>query len=316
MNELLNLGSAALKAAATDSRAKAYLLTNPLLYRVVWKAAQRYVAGDTLAQALVKVRETQAGGMKSSLEYIGENAGSEKEAALATREFQHICGHIGAEGLHTTVSLDLSHIGLNQSAELCLNNLLAICRQAERYGIEVNLSAEGTGQTDKIISLYQEAAKLTGVLAVTLQAYLYRTRDDFDELKNLPGRIRIVKGAYATAPGLSMARGEALNDAYLDYIAELLETQHKCSIATHDYQLQQEAKNLVNFYRPLTTHYEFESLYGICQQQLLDLHEEGYSTKLYYVYGQEWYLYLCNRLAEYPMNLFRALADICETETA
>lgn len=314
MERLLQIGSSALKAAATNQKAKDYLLDNPLLYNLLRKAAERYIGGENLAQALEKVHKTNSHGMKSSLEFMGENVATENQAVEATEEFLQICQHIADQGLNTTISLDLSHIGLNQSSELCLENLLRICQAASPHGIEVNLSAEGHRQTSKVISIYKLASGLTDVLAITLQAYLYRSREDFRELISIPGRIRIVKGAYATPEGLSMPRGQQLNQVYLDYIGELLESGHKCSIATHHDELQQEAKNLIDFYRPKPSHYEFESLFGIQQEQLYNLHMEGYITKLYYVYGKEWYLYLCNRLSEYPLNLFRALADICALE--
>ncbi len=96
----------------------------------------------------------------------------------------------------------------------------------------------------------------------------------------------------------------------MNYVDQLLSKGHKCSIATHHLAIQQEAKKLVDTYKPNKQNYEFESLYGIQTDQLEMLREEGYVTKLYFVYGREWYLYLCNRIAEYPLNLFRALHDI------
>ncbi len=119
-----------------------------------------------------------------------------------------------------------------------------------------------------------------------------------------------MKGAFATAVGLSMPRGRELDEVYLSYVNELLQAGHKCSIATHHYEIQQEAKKLVDLYKPSQADYEFESLYGIQEENLWALKAEGYMTKLYFVYGTEWYLYLCNRLAEYPLNLFRALTDV------
>lgn len=309
---LLNMGTAALKKAAMNEQAKHYLLENKLLYPIVRKAADRYIGGETLDETTVKVQQANDRGMKCSIEFMGENISLAKDAIEAKNEFLKICQRIGAQGMNSTVSLDLSHIGLNVSRDLCLENLLEICSAAEAFGIEVNLSAEGTNQTDHIIGVYKEVSALKANLAITLQAYLYRTKDDFKELKDIPGRIRIVKGAFATPEGLSMPRGRALDDVYLTYVSELLQAGHKCSIATHHHEIQQEAKKLIDLYKPSQADYEFESLYGIQEEQLWQLKAEGYMTKLYFVYGTEWYLYLCNRIAEYPLNLFRALSDIVE----
>jgi proline dehydrogenase len=313
MEELLNIGSAALKAAATNQAAKKYLLGNEILYGILRKAADRYIGGETLEQTLYKVIDVNSSSMKCSIEYMGENISLVSEAQAAKDEFLSICDHIGSKKLNATISLDLSHIGLNISHELCLENLMEICRAASAFDIEVNLSAEGPNQTDHVLGIYQKASVLTDILAVTLQAYLYRTREDFDLLKKLPGRIRIVKGAFGTEEGISMKRGSQLDTVYLGYIGELLELKHKCSIATHHAEIQQEAKKLIDFYHPDKKDYEFESLYGIQQEILLQLQTEGYMTKLYFVYGKEWYLYLCNRLSEYPLNLFRAIADLSES---
>lgn len=310
MEELLSIGSAALKTAATNEQAKHYLLNNPLLYGILRKAADRYIGGETLEQTLVKVEEANKDALKCSIEYMGENISQGKDAIAAKDEFLRISSSIAAKDLNSTISLDLSHIGMNVSKELCLDNLLEICSAGTRSGIEINISAEGPHQTDRVLEIYKQASSFSNNLAVTLQAYLYRTREDFDELKTLPGRIRIVKGAFGTDPGISINRGKELDRVYLSYIDELLQSGHKCSIATHHHQIQQEAKKMVDHYRPDRADYEFESLYGIQQENLLNLKAEGYMTKLYFVYGKEWYLYLCNRLSEYPMNLFRALADI------
>ena len=221
-----------------------------------------------------------------------------------------ICRRIGQDQLNATVSLDLSHIGLAVDNDLCLQNLDAICTEASLHDIEVIISAEGTGRTDAVLRAYQTAASKYNNLAITLQAYLYRTADDFKEIIKTKGRIRIVKGAFKTPESLALPRGEKLDEVYLDYIDQLLANGHKCSIATHHDKIQQAAKKLVDRYRLVQTDYEFESLYGINNGQLETLRQEGYQTKLYFVYGKEWYLYLCNRIAEYPQNIFRALSDI------
>jgi proline dehydrogenase len=208
------------------------------------------------------------------------------------------------------VSLDLSHIGLNVSKTLCLENLLRICETAAVRGTEVIISAEGTEQTDNVLEVYRRAAATHPGLAITLQAYLHRTKEDFADIVKLPGRIRMVKGAFATPEGLSMPRGAALNDVYLNYVDQLLSSRHACSIATHDDEIQQQARKLVDIHKPTHDLYEFESLYGIQPERLLALKADGYMTKLYFVYGKEWYLYLCNRIAEYPLNLFQAVADM------
>lgn len=305
---LLEIGAQALRKAALNEESKSYILSNPALFQLFKKAANRYIGGETLNETIHKVRTLN--NQKVSIEFMGESTRTATEANDSAREFIRICQQISLQELDATVSLDLSHIGLVVSKELCLDNLNAICEEAAKSKIEVIISAEGTERTDDVIDTYKKGVKNYDHLAITLQAYLYRTKEDFAEIIEEKGRIRMVKGAFETAEGLSLPRGEKLDEIYLNYVDQLLARQHKCAIATHDPKIQSAAKLLVQQYQPSRDLYEFESLFGICNDQLFQLKEEGYQTKLYFVYGKEWYLYLCNRIAEYPMNIFQALNDV------
>jgi proline dehydrogenase len=309
-NELLNLGAMALRKAALNEEAKEYILANPMLFQILKKAADRYIGGETLEETIKKVKLQNEKGFKCSIEFMGENTRTEIEANAASNEFIKICQEIKRQELFSTVSLDLSHIGLKISKDLCFHNLSLICQEASKGNIEVIISAEDPGRTDAVLNVYNDIAKAYQHVAITLQAYLHRTKDDFREVIKNKGRIRIVKGAFETPAGISLPRGEELNRVYLNYIDELLLENHLCSIATHDKKIQQGAKALIQKYKTSSDVYEFESLYGIQYEQLLNLKAAGYPAKLYFVYGKEWYLYLCNRLAEYPLNVFQALTDM------
>lgn len=310
--ELLNQTSAALRKAALNEETKEYILSNPVLFNTLKKAADRYIGGETLEETIDKVKFQNKRWLKCSIEFMGENTRTENDANAATDEFIKICQNIKHHGLNSTVSLDLSHIGLAISQDLCVNNLNLICQEASKGNIEVIISAENTDRTDAVLKAYKDIAKIHQNIAITLQAYLYRTKDDFDEVIKLNGRIRIVKGAFETPPRLSLPRGEQLDKVYLNYIDKLLNANHLCSIATHHKEIQQEVTKLIQKYNVNRNIYEFESLFGIQNEQLLNLRDEGHPAKIYFVYGKEWYLYLCNRLAEYPLNVLQALKDIIE----
>jgi len=310
--DLLNIGANALRKAALDQEAKKFILGNDTVFKVLKKAADRYIGGETLEETIPKVIRQTENGFKCSIEFMGEETLTEKEANAATQEFIGICQEIERQNLNSTVSLDLSHIGLAISKELGLNNLMAILKETEKAGTEVIISAEGTDKTDAVIETYKRASSQYKNASITLQAYLYRTEDDFKDLINEQGRIRMVKGAFDTPAGLSIPRGMKLDETYLHYIDRLLAQNHLCSIATHHHEIQQEAVRMIKNSGTARELYEFESLYGVCTDQLEALKAQGHPTKLYFVYGKEWYLYLCNRIAEYPMNIFRALHDIVE----
>lgn len=310
MKEYLKIGATALRSAALNDDAKHFILNNQQLYSILKKAANRYIGGENLIETLPKVIYSNSQGHKCSIEFMGENVKTEKEADDATDEFLNIVTEIQERNLNCTVALDLSHIGLGISRELGLKNLLQICERAKIGSTEIIISAEGTDMTDAVLETYISANKNFDLLGITLQAYLFRSRDDMRDLLKTNGRIRIVKGAFETPAGLSIPRGSELDSVYLSYMDDLFCNRHKCAIATHDQNIQQQAKAVIDYYQPSRDYYEFESLYGIQAEQLNTLKEEGYMTKLYFVYGREWYLYLCNRIAEYPLNIFKLLEDI------
>lgn len=310
MDQLLQTGATALRKAALNEKAKEFILKNEVLFYTFKRAADRYIGGETLEETIPKVIQQNKNGLKCSIEFMGESTYVEQEANRATDEFVRICQEIKRLGLNSTVSLDLSHIGLAISKDLGYSNLERICQEALKSDIEVIISAEEVDRTDAIIDTYKHISKVYRNVAITLQAYLYRTKDDFKDLINEEGRIRVVKGAFEVSKELAMPRGEQLDEVYLEYVDQLLSRNHKCSIATHHEKIQQKATELIRIHQPDRNTYEFESLYGIRTEQLLALKEEGYPAKLYFVYGKEWYLYVCNRIAEYPLNIFQALDDI------
>ncbi len=309
-NKLISIGSEALRKAALNQQAKNYILENEILYGVFKKAANRYIGGETLDETIMKVVNECNNGFKCSIEFMGENTKTAVEAIEAKDEFLKVCHAIAKRQLNSTVSLDLSHIGLGIDRDLCHQNLDEICSLAKSNQTEVIISAEGSDATDNVINLYLEAAKQYENLSITLQAYLHRSKDDFKQLLKARGRIRVVKGAFDVPSELALSRGETLDEIYLNYVDQLLSLKHRCSIATHHDKIQQSVKQLIKQYSASKDLYEFESLYGIRNDQLIKLKEEGYPAKIYFVYGKEWYLYLCNRIAEYPMNIFLALNDI------
>jgi proline dehydrogenase len=165
---------------------------------------------------------------------------------------------------------------------------------------------EESDKLPAIFEVYQQVAELYPHVGITLQAHLYRTQRDFDALVHLPGKIRLVKGAYQESDERAMKRSQALDERFLSFIQVAVSARHALSIATHDQQLLQEVERRGFLAVP---HVEVEMLYGIRPDLLRQMKHAGYQTRLYLTYGTEWYLYLCHRLAEYPPNIYQALAD-------
>lgn len=300
--------SNALKKAALNEEAKQFILENELIYKILKKAANRYIAGETIDEASKSIKLLNQKGFEVTTDFMGESIRTEKEANEATNEFVSLIQNIHLQNLNSSVSLDLSHIGLLVDKDLASFNLNRICLEAQKIGKEVILSMEGADRTDLILDIYKDSIKIYSNLGITIQAYLYRTKEDIQDLINLKGSIRLVKGAYDVSPNISLSRSKELDDVYLKYTQTLLSLDKKCSIASHDTKIHTETIRMIEEFKP--KNYTLERLLGIQNEEFESYLNQGYNCRMYVVYGKEWYLYLCNRLAEYPLNLLRAISDI------
>ncbi len=303
--------SEALRKAALNEEAKTYLLNNPPLFNLLLKAARRYIGGETLEEALATRKMLHAQGFQTSLEFMGENVATETEAKEATLEFLKVIKALKEENKPDRISLDLSHLGLALDPKLGMENFRTLATASQDTSIEVFISAEGLDRTDEILNAYFQLSREFSHVHITLQAYLHRSLKDLERiLKESRGKVRMTKGAFEGPKKLFLPRGRELNDRYIQMINMLIEAKRYCSIATHDREIIDGIIPLLEKHHTPSSMYEFEMLYGIETNQLNNLKEKGYPCRRYIVYGKEWYLYLCNRLAEKPENIFQALVDI------
>jgi proline dehydrogenase len=299
--------SQALKSIARNLALKSYLQRSPDLYSVLWSTARRFVTGETRQDGIRTAEVLTAHGYGISLEYIGENTTTEQGCRAAIDEFLALSQAMESASLQgATISFDLSHIGLSVSHELAFDHLRRLAEDTGSRGISLMISMEESDKLPAIVDVYTQVVEQYPHVGITLQAHLYRTGLDLDVLQHLPGKIRLVKGAYQEPAEHAMSREHALDERFLSLAHRLIEAHHPLSIATHDEHL---LRAIVERYDTAFSHVEVEMLYGIRPDLLRQLKDAGYQTRVYLTYGTEWYLYLCHRLAEYPPNIYRALAD-------
>jgi len=297
----------ALKAAARDERLKYAVQQSTELYPLLWKAAKRYVTGEKREDAIAAARNYLNDNYNISIEYIGENTTNLRDCQRAKDELLQVIEEMGILSLKQTVSFDLSHIGLSINAEIAYKHLEELTQKAQRYGITLMISMEESSKTSDIITLYKKIATKYTNVGITLQVHLYRTKIDLQELMQYPGKIRLVKGAFQESVDIAMIRSEELNKHYLDYVDQLVNANHPLSIATHDEMLIQEIERRQYLDN---SNVEVEMLYGVRPTLLNELRRKDYRCRVYLTYGNEWYLYLCHRIAEHPENLYLAVTDI------
>ncbi|GAE28785.1 proline dehydrogenase family protein [Alkalihalobacillus hemicellulosilyticus] len=302
--------ASAFKKLARDEEKKASVLQSDEWYSLLLKVAKRFVAGDTKEEAIQQAMELLKKGYDISLEYIGENIRDEKMSIDAKDECIACIQAIGRKARGATLSLDLSHIGLLVNRQLTLKHMRELLNEAKRYDHMIMISMEEATKTDVILDVYKELVVEYQNIGITVQAQLHRSEADIKELIHYPGKIRIVKGAYQEDEGISLPRSKELDDRYIQLVKVITNVYHPISIATHDEKL---IKRLFNQGILHQKGVECEMLYGIQPNLLKELKSQGVATKVYIVYGTEWYLYLCHRIAEYPPNIYRAVTSMLDS---
>jgi proline dehydrogenase len=306
-----------LKQVALDEKIKTYVLQHPSLYQSLLQAALRFIGGETLTDCVQTVKSLNQQGFAVTIDYMGESTRDVDMAQQATQEFLYVIQAIAEQNLDSSISLDLSHIGMVIDAELGYKNACILAKAAQKLGLEMMISMEGTDRTSLILEIHQRLCETFDNVGITLQAYLHRTPSDLESVLQRPGKIRLVKGAYAAPPDLVKPRGAELDRSYRQLLEKLLMSKHSCSIATHDPALLNSfpleyAHKLIQEKEIELDHIEFEMLKGVTQERLASMKDYGYRTRVYLPYGQEWHLYLCNRLAEYPPNIYQAITDVAK----
>lgn len=302
--------SEALRHIALDEEIKSYVLQHPPMYRTLLQAATRFIGGETLAQCVDTARSLNQQGFAVTIDFMGESTRDAVMAEQATQEFLSVVQAIVTHKLDASVSLDLSHIGMVIDTELGYDNACTLAEAARQNDLEVMISMEGTDRTDLILHIHQRLCERFDNVGITLQAYLYRTLNDLERVLSHPGKIRLVKGAYEASQSLARTRGADLDLAYHQLMQMLLRRGHLSSIATHDLSLLKDAHNFIQEHKLDKGKIEFEMLKGVTPERLKTMSEYGYQTRVYLPYGREWHLYLCNRLAEHPPNLYQAIVDV------
>jgi proline dehydrogenase len=296
-----------MRALALDEDLKERVAADPALRELAWRVAERYIGGQTVGEALARTALLNAEGSAVTLDYMGESCRDADLATAETEVFLDLSRQAAARGVNCSVSLDLSHIGSVVDRELGLANATRLAEATAAAGQEMMISMEGTDRTDLILWTHERLCGRFDHVGVTIQARLHRTDEDLPRLLTRPGRIRLVKGSYLEPESIAHPRdSRELRAAYLAYATRLLDSGHLCSIATHDLDLLDE---LQPHMRQDSGAYEVEMLLGLGIDQLRTMRDRGHPVREYVVFGTQWWLYVCNRIAENPARLFQALVD-------
>ena len=287
-------------------------------WKFSWRAASRFVAGNTIPEAFVVVKELNSRGMNVTLDHLGESTTTREEAFKAAEDILELLDEIERTALKANVSLKLTQIGLALDEDLCRQNLERILARAEQYKNFIRIDMEDTPYIDRTIQLYWYFRKKgCSQIGLVIQSYLFRSEKDVRELLTEGTRIRLVKGAYKEPPELAFQKKADVDSNFDKLTQRLIETA--CSvgspglstdgrippipaIGTHDQKRIRFAKDYAIRIGFPKNALEFQMLYGIRRDLQSQCLNEGYPVRIYVPYGTHWYPYFMRRMAERPAN--------------
>jgi proline dehydrogenase len=289
-----------------SKRLAPFIMSNGVSRRV----ARRFVAGETLEDALAAARAVNQAGRSASLDLLGENVSDEAGARSAADGYLAMFDRIAREKLDANVSLKLTQLGLDLSETLCQELVEKVVAHATGLGNFVRIDMEGSAYTQRTVEMTKRVrAKYAGVGTV-MQAYLFRAEQDVKDLVSVGCRLRLCKGAYKEPPEIAFPAKTDVDANYVKLMKLILPSGIYHGIATHDPAMIQATRDLVREKNIGREQFEFQMLYGIrtdLQQQLV---REGYRLRIYIPFGTDWFPYFMRRLAERPANLVFFLRNL------
>ncbi|MEX2458743.1 MAG: proline dehydrogenase family protein [Actinomycetota bacterium] len=292
-----------------------WLTSLPFARRVITESpigrgvARRFVAGDTLDDAVKVAGDLNDRGLGAMLDLLGENVTNEEQAERAAAGYAAALRRIEATGLaDANISIKLTQLGLDISEELCLTNCERVLRAAN--GTLVMIDMESSDYTERTIAMYEKLRAGHDNIGICLQAALHRTPTDVRRIAGPGVPIRLAKGAYLEPPDIAIAHPREVARAFARLGATILALGATLHVATHDPGLIAGARRNVLARGIPRERYEFQMLYGIRRDLQESLRSQGSPVRVYIPYGSEWYPYLTRRLVERPANVWFFLSNL------
>jgi proline dehydrogenase len=266
--------------------------------------ARRFIAGETIDEAIGAARNIQADGLLLTLDYLGESVATLPEADAVTRDYLRIIDVIVASGVERNLSLKLTQLGLDVDRATCVDNLRRILEPAQAHGFFIRIDMENSPYTDVTLDIFQTLwQQQYRNIGVVLQSCLYRSEDDARRVIAMGARIRLVKGAYKEPKNVAYQQKAEVDEAYVRIMKLLLDSGHYPAIATHDPAMIDATTGYAAERKIPNRQFEFQMLYGIRRDLQTALKTKGYPVRVYVPFGRQWFPYFMRRLGERPANV-------------
>jgi len=267
------------------------------------RMSHRFVAGEELEEALAAAKMCNDHGMLVSLDYLGENVSSTADAQHARDAYLEVYEKIATERINANISCKLTALGLDLSTEFCEGLVLSIVERAAAFESFLRVDMEGSLYTQRTIDLVKRVRVQNPAVGTVIQAYLYRSEKDVQDLLGYGCRIRLCKGAYKESPEVAFERKADVDANYVRLMRMLLPSGFYHGIATHDPKMIGATIRCAAEKSISREDFEFQMLYGVRVDLQKRLVRDGYRVRVYIPYGKDWFPYFMRRLAERPANL-------------
>ena len=266
--------------------------------------ARRFIAGETLEEAIAAARELSARGLGLTLDQLGESVTSLDEAAAATAGYVAIVDAVVRAGVERNISLKLTQLGLALDKAHTVDNLRRILEAAQKHDFFVRVDMEDSPFTDVTLEVFETVWNLGfRNCGVVLQSALRRSEADLARVNGLGARVRLVKGAYKEPREVAYQLKQEVDAAFERMTSTLLLEGTYPAIATHDVRMLDLTKRVATEHGVGKDRFEFQMLYGIRRDLQAALVAEGYRVRVYVPFGREWFPYFMRRLGERPANV-------------
>jgi proline dehydrogenase len=292
------LRSTLLKLA--ESKASANWVTSNGTTR---RMARRFVAGETLDEAIAAARACNEAGMFASLDYLGENVTTTSDAQHSRDAYLEIFERIARERLHANVSCKLTQLGLDLNVDFCQGLVMSIVEFAARFDNFLRIDMEGSPYTQRTIDLVKCVRARNPAVGAVIQSYLYRSQTDVADLLAYGCRIRLCKGAYKESEEVAFPNKADVDANYIRLMQHLLSSGFYHGVATHDPRMIAATIRYAAAKQISKDDFEFQMLYGVRTDLQRRLVRDGYRLRIYIPYGNDWFPYFMRRLAERPANV-------------
>ena len=277
--------------------------TLPLVPKpIVRKVSSRYIAGDTLGDAVEVIRDLQQQGVCATMDILGEYITHKELALNAVEHYIQALDRIKAENLDSNISVKLTQLGLELDFDFCLQNIRKVVEAAKAHENFVRIDMEDSSCTTRTIEIYRRLRRDFDNVGLVLQAYLRRSMRDLRDLidSGIRLNIRLCKGIYDEPRQIAYKDPAVINFNYVAMLTTMFENGVYVGIATHDEKLVWHALQLIEKYRLTREQYEFQMLLGVDEELRRIIVADGHRLRVYVPFGKFWYPYSLRRLKENP----------------